>query len=393
MATHVFVPMAGAVLADWGADVVKVEHPDGGDPYRGLVTAGLHKTYGGVDIQFHAANRGKRSVGLDLSVPEGRSVLSRLLAEADVFLTNLRPAALDRLGITVEDVLTENPSIVYVRGSAFGPEGPDRNRGGYDAGAYWARSGMQQILRDPGAEYPAVPPAAFGDVVGGLTIAGAVGVALYRRSVTGVAPVVDSSLLASGMWQVQMDVINASVDRDRPGWRPADRYASWNPCMLSYRTADGRHIVLQMLAPDRHWPALCALLGHPEKTTDPRFVDIDARRANARECIEWLDGVFATRSLKEWVTALEGFEGEWVASQLPGEVAADAQVVANRYLYDVDLGTGRYLPTVTPPVRFDGERPTPGRAPEHGQHTEEVLLELGISWEHLAGLKGKGAVL
>lgn len=393
VATHVFVPMAGAVLAEWGAEVTKIEHPLTGDPYRGLVTAGLHKVYAGVDVQFQAANRGKRSVGLDLGNEEGRSVLGRMLAGTDVFVTNLRPAARAKLRLDPDDVRANNPAVVYVRGSAFGPDGPDKDRGGYDAGAYWARSGMQQVLRRPSDDYPAIPPAAFGDVVAGLTLAGAVGVALYKRATGGGPSVIDASLLASGMWQVQMDVMNAQVDPERGGWRPADRHSSWNPLMLPYRTSDGRFVILQMLAPDPHWPDLCRAIGVPEMVGDPRFANLDARRQNARECIERLDRVFATRTLAEWTAALADFGGEWVPSQVPAELSADPQVAANGYLREVDLGNGHSLPTVAVPVQFDGEAGSAIRAPEHGQHTEEVLLSMGLSWAEISELKARGVVL
>ena len=153
VATHVFVPMSGAVLAEWGAEVIKVEPLAGGDPYRALVTAGLHKLYHGVDVHFQATNRGKRSVAIDLKHEEGRRLLSRLIARSDVFVTNLRGDARRRLRIDVDDVRADNPQAIYVRGSAFGPEGPEAGRGGYDSGAYWARTGMQQIFTAPDAEW------------------------------------------------------------------------------------------------------------------------------------------------------------------------------------------------------------------------------------------------
>src|SRR5436190_9667195 len=249
VASHVFVPMAGAVLNEWGADVIKIEHPETGDPYRGLVTAGIGRTGGGIDPRFHSANRGKRSVGLDVKQPEGRRLLSRLLASCDVFLTNLRADTLRRLRLDVDDVSADNPSLIYVRGTAFGPNGPDAGRGGYDAGAYWARSGMQQIFTRPDDEWPAGPRPAFGDVVGGLTIAGAIGAALFRRATTGEPSVLDASLLASGMWQIQTDLINSvvtppEVRRGMAGYA-FDRFQMPNPLMSSYRTRDGRFVSLQ----------------------------------------------------------------------------------------------------------------------------------------------------
>jgi crotonobetainyl-CoA:carnitine CoA-transferase CaiB-like acyl-CoA transferase len=393
VASHVFAPMSGAVLAEWGADVIKVEHPETGDPYRGLVTAGLHKVYAGVDVQFQAANRGKRSIGIDLKHPDGRRVLTRLLGAADVFVTNLRAGAVDRLQIDVDQVRVENPSLIYVRASAFGNRGPDAGAGGYDAGAYWARSGMQNILTSPADEWPSAPPAAYGDVVGGLTIAGAISTALYRRATTGEPSVVDASLLASGMWQIQMEVTNACIDPPGQARAVADRYDAANPLMLAYRTSDGRFIVLQMLVSDSHWPDLCRLLGEPQMATDVRFVDMAARKRNARACVTRLDQVFATRSFDDWRAILAGFEGGWVPSLRPDELARDPQVVANGYLADVDLGNGHSLPLVAVPVQFDGEAGEPTRAPEPGEHTEAVMRELGVSWEEISGLKDRKAIL
>ncbi|MGF7233842.1 MAG: CaiB/BaiF CoA transferase family protein [Frankia sp.] len=393
VASHVFVPMAGAVLTEWGADVIKIEHPETGDPYRGLVTAGLHKTWHGVDVQFQATNRGKRSVALDLKHPDGRRLLSRLIAASDVFVTNLRADTRTRLKLDVDDVRADHPAVIYVRGTAFGPLGPDAGRGGYDAGAYWARSGMQQIFTAPDAAWPAMPRPAFGDVVGGLTIAGAISTALYRRATTGTPSVIDASLLASGMWQVQMDVMNAVIGGPGAPVRARDRYEASNPLMLPYRTSDGRVIVLQMLSPDRYWPHLCKAIGQPAVATDPRFADIDARRRNARECIEWLEGVFAERDFDEWRRVLSEFEGEWAPSQRPHELADDPQVRANGYLADVDMGNGHSAPLVTTPVQFDEQPNTATRAPEHGEHTETVLLDLGLTWDEIGELKAGKAIL
>jgi crotonobetainyl-CoA:carnitine CoA-transferase CaiB-like acyl-CoA transferase len=394
VASHVFVPMSGAVLSEWGADVIKIEHPETGDPYRGLVTAGLHKLHHGVDPQFQSTNRGKRSVGLYIKSPAGRGLLGRLLEQTDVFVTNLRQETLARLRLGVDDVRADNASLIYVRGTAFGSRGPDANRGGYDAGAYFARTGMQHVFTAPGAEWPANPRPAFGDVVGGLTIAGAISTALYRRATTGEASVVDVSLLAAGIWQVQIDIVNACLDEGGPARAHPGRYEAWNPLMMPYRTSDGRFINLQMLSPDRYWPALCRALGVPEMAVDPQFATMEGRRQNAGDCVRRLEEIFAGRDFDEWRRILtHEFEGEWVATQSPHDIADDPQVTANGYIVDVEMLNGATLPMVTPPVQFDEQPGRPTRAPEHGEHTEEVLLGLGLTWDELASLKADGAIL
>lgn len=391
VASHVFVPIAGGVLTEWGAEVIKIEHPVTGDPYRGLVTAGLHKSYDGVDPSFQFTNRGKQSVAIDLKHPEGRDLVYRLAATCDVFLTNFRPDARRRLKIECDDIRAHNPSIIYVRGSGYGARGPDVQRGGYDAAAYWSRAGFGEMFTPPGAEYPVMQRPGFGDVVGGLTIAGAIAAALYRRATTGEPSIVDVSLLGVGMWQLQPDITHAKLNPEGVHAAP-DRKATWNPLSSTYRTRDRRFVILVMLDADRYWADFCEVIGRPDLVADPRFVDMPARKANSHACVEILDAVFASRDYAEWCEILKKAQGVWSPFQTPLEVHSDPQVAANGYLADVEMINGSPLTVVTSPAQFDEVSARPTRAPEHGEHTEAALLDLGLSWDEISKLKESGAV-
>jgi crotonobetainyl-CoA:carnitine CoA-transferase CaiB-like acyl-CoA transferase len=194
------------------------------------------------------------------------------------------------------------------------------------------------------------------------------------------------------MWQVQMDLLSAAISPEQSTRAYPTRDQMPNPLMLAYRTADGRFINLQLLSPDRFWPDLCEVLGEPEMASDPRFKDIDARRDNNQACIEWLEGVFASRTLSQWKAILAGFPGEWVPSVLPHELASDPQVTANGYMTRIEMD-GVSLPVVAPPVQFDRAPSEPQRAPELGEHTESVLVELGFTWDELTALKDSKVIL
>jgi len=391
VASHVFVPIAGGVLHEWGADVVKVEHPETGDPYRSLVTAGLHTTHNGIDASFQFTNRGKKSVSIDLKTAEGRELLCRLVQDSDVFLTNMRPDARRRLQIDVEDIRAHNPAIIYVRGTGYGARGPDVERGGYDAAAYWMRSGIGAAITPADADRPVMQRPAFGDVMGGLTIAGAIAAAMYRRLATGEPSVVDVSLLGMGMWQLQPEITHAGQDPDAKP-RVYDRKATWNPLSGPYRTRDRRFIHLNMLDADRYWADVCTLLGHPEMIDDPRYVDMDARKANSRACVEALDDIFAARDYAEWCEILKDAKGVWAPMQTPLEVRSDPQVAPNGYLADVEMANGTTLSLVTSPAQFDETSAQPLRAPELGEHTEEAMLALGLSWDEIIALKERKVI-
>lgn len=393
VAAWTYVPIAGAVLAEWGADVIKIEHPETGDPQRGLLTSGLMPSGpGGVNFMMELPNRGKRSVGLDLKHEKGREVLLELVKTADVFLTNFRPQARKNLRIDVDDLRAVNPKLIYVRGSGHGQRGPESERGGYDACSYWARGASADIISDPDGYPLAQPGPAYGDVIGGLTIAGGISAALYHREHTGEAVVVDNSLLATGMWATGATVLMAGLF-DFARFPRGNRGKVPNPLVLTYKTKDGRYLSLVMLESDRYWADLVVKVGRPELVDDARFVNAAARGENSEACVAILDEIFASRTFDEWKELLQDVKGVWAPVQTAAEVLEDPQVVANDYIREVESASGAKFRMVTSPLQFDEQPPDLVRAPDHGEHTEEVLGELGLDMDAIMDLKVAGAVL
>ncbi|MBL7502360.1 CoA transferase [Frankia sp. CNm7] len=393
VAEHTFVPAASAVLADWGAEVIKIEHVTRGDAMRGLASTGvLDLGAGGVHVLFEHSNRGKRSLALDLSVPEGLEILYRLVEVCDVFLTNKLPRVRSSLGIEVDDIRERNPNIIYVRGSGYGDAGPDANNGGYDILGYWARSGLaagaspadlDRLVWQPGP--------AYGDSIGAMTIAGGIAAALLHRERTGEAPVVDVSLLATGMWAQGAGIALAMRSGVPWGQPAADQLR--NPLTNSYRTLDGRWIFLSCLQYFHYWPEMCRVLGRLELVDDERFASFEALTANCAAAIAILEEEFRSATLAEWRERLADFRGQWAPVQNAVEVVDDPQVVANGYVQETSTKDGVPFRLVAPPVRFDDQPAVPTRAPEFNEHAEEILTDLlGLDWDTVIDMKLKGVV-
>ena len=393
VAAWAFVPSAGAVLADWGADVIKVEHPETGDPQRGLVSMGLIP--GGPDAVnyiMEQPNRGKRSIGIDISTDSGREVLYKLVETADVFLTSFLPDVRQRLRIDLEHIRAVNPKIVYARGSGQGPRGVDRGRPGYDGSVYWGRGGIADALTPGDSKFPIGGRAAFGDLAGGMAIAGGIAAGLLQVARTGEAPVVDVSLLGLAMWQLSPDIVASGLYGGDP-MPKFGRSASPNPLVGSYRTSDDRFITLMMLQSDRYWPEFCQCVDRPDLITDERFADGGARFANREECVREIDELFASKTYVEWKAVLAGLSGAWAPVQKANELVDDPMVTANGYLARVERGDGKSYDLVANPVQLDETADQLQPAPEHGQHTEEILLELGLDWDAIIAYKEAGAIL
>ncbi len=391
VASWTFVPSSGAILAEWGADVIKIEDPERGDPQRGLISSGIIPK-GGVNFMYELPNRGKRSVGLDISTEAGRELLYRLVETADVFVTNYLPGVRQRLGIDLAQIRARNSKVVYVRGSGNGPRGPEAGRGGFDSATYWSRAGIASALTEPDADWPPNVRPGFGDLMGGLALAGGIAAALLKRERTGEPSEVDVSLLALGMWNLGPDITSAKLfEGVEIPVQHRDSYG--NPLVGFYPTSDGRFVSLMLFQDQRYWPDLCEHLGRPDLIEDPRFATTAARHENRRECIAVLRELFRGATLAQWRERLQTLKGVWAPVARPLEVHDDPQVAANGYLEEVTTPGGGTFRMPANPVQFDVTPPSVKAAPGHGEHTDEVLLELGLNYDEILAHKTEGAVL
>ena len=387
-------PAAGCILADWGADVVKIEPPGLGDPAR------LFAQMFGADLPFNPPfemdNRGKRGLALDLSREEGRALFFELLETADVFVTNVRLGALRRLGIDPASLAERFPRLVQGVITGYGLDGPDRDRAAYDIAAFWARSGLADALSHP-EQAPPFQRGGMGDHNAGLAAAGGISAALFARERTGRGRLVSTSLLREGLFTLSFDL--AVGCRFGVGVQKADRRRMPNPAINAYQDSEGRWFWIVGLEGERHWPPLARAAGHPEWLEDERFATPAARAANAEALIGALDEIFRTRTRAEWGERFDAEEELWWAPvQSAEEVLADEQAHAAGGFVEVPDGDGTTLLPATP-VDFH-ESPGAARslaprgmAPEHpGAQTDELLAELGRDAAAIAKLRSDGIV-
>lgn len=365
-------PAAAGLMADWGADVVKVE-PPAGDPQRRVFGAlGIADQHG--VPPFEVDNRGKRSVVLDLHSDDGRTRMEQLLSSADVFVTNIRPEALGRMGLGDHEVLERHPHLVYASLTGYGLEGPDRDRAGYDIGAFWARSGLAHTMVPPD-ELPPAPRSGMGDHVTGITLLSGILAKLLERTRTGRGGLVATSLLRAGAYTIAWDIGIALRFAKRESTRPRQR--SRGPLVNCYRAGDGRGFWLLLLEADRHWPKLVAALDRPDLGADPRFVDARARVTHSEELIAMLDQAFAEFDRDSLTARFDAHDVWWAPINSIFDLIDDEQAQAAGVFVDMTPREGEPpYRAVNGPVDFAGYTVHPGRVPQLGEHTDEVVAEL-----------------
>lgn len=371
MGVWVAGPAAGGILADWGADVVKIEPPSG-DPARIF-----GKLLGGdmdANPPFELDNRSKRSVVLDVTTEDGRATALELIATADVFLTNIRPAALERVGLDPDTLLAEDERLVYALITGFGLEGPDADRAAYDIAAYWARSGIADLLTAPGDD-PPFQRGGMGDHTVAMTGAAMVCAALLGRQATGRGQLVTTSLLRQGAYTVGFDLnVFLMWGQEIAIGR---RQTMGNPAMNNYVAGDGRRFWIVGLEGERHWPPLARAVGHPEWLDGHEYSTPRGRFQHAADLIATLDEIFATRDLAEWAAVFDADpDFFWAPVNSLDDLMADPQFHAAGGLVQVPDGPTTTTMLATP-VDFHGTPSGPrSTAPRLGQHTDEVVAEL-----------------
>ena len=388
MGTVIAGPAAGAILADWGADVIKVE-PLTGEMFRGTTRAQGVST-GQVNSLIQVFNRGTRGLAIDLTKESGREAFYKLVKESDVFISNYEPSAIRKLKVDYASLSTVNPRIIHAVISGYGSKGPDKDERAYDFTAGWARSGLMNLITEPGCP-PAAQRAGTIDTAAATHVVAGILAALLNRERTGEGQELEVSLYHTGVWTLASDVQGTLLGREPI---PNDRTKARNPVWNSYKTRDGRWIWLAMLQPNAYWPAFCVSIKMPELEKDHRFATQENRATNCQELIHIIEGVIAEKTMQEWEQIFRSHNVLYGRSQTTTEVVNDPQALANDFFVTVEHPEAGEMRIVTTPVKFR-QKPAQVKttAPEIGQHTEEILLGIGCTWDDISRLKEQGAIL
>jgi len=383
--TYVAAPGAAVVLGDFGADVIKVEPPHG-DAWRHGHKQPV-EPWAEEPYQWHLANRNKRSVTLDLKSPSAQPVLQELVKWADVFIVNTPHPARKKLGLEYDDVKAWNPRLIYADLTGFGDKGPDANLPGFDMTSYWARGGLLSMTRDAGAP-PTLPVGGSGDNATAMGLYSAIVTALYRRERTGQGAYVTTSLLAEGVWSASVAIQAALAGAKFPPMH--DRARPTSAAMNIYRSADGVWFILIVTA--EQLPAMTNAIGRSDLLADPRFADPAKLHANMPTLTAIFDELFASKPMVHWNKVLSGVHVTFGEIYGPQEVIKDPQLAVNGIVVPLE-GAGKLTSTISSPFQMHGVDKVPARrGPELGEHTDEILRELGFDAKGIDGLRASGAV-
>ena len=385
-ASYIAAPGAAGILADWGAEVIKVERPEG-DPMRNVF--GDAKSALSGNPTFGLDNRGKRAVVLDTSKPDGREALTRLAAEADIFLTNVRPASLKRAGLDDETLRAANPRLIYAVVTGYGLDGPDAAKPGFDVTAFWSRAGVAHMHAPKGTD-PFILRTGVGDHTTSLATVSAILAAVYEREKTGVGRLVQTSLLATGVYTVGSDMAVQLAFGKLASNRP--RSAPFDPTANFYKSRDGHWFVLNPRGGGKDWQLLATACGRPDLLEDERFPTGRLRKDNSVALVAELDDAFGGLDFEDIARRLDEVDLVWAPVQTPAQVAADPQVAAAGALIDVEDGQGGTYRSPAAPARFPGADATVRpAAPGLGQHTREVLAEIGYAPAEIEAMLASGS--
>ncbi|MFH1087626.1 MAG: CoA transferase [Chloroflexota bacterium] len=391
LTTWAAAPSACAMMADWGASVIKVEHTEGGDPQRGMKTEVIGLPPCRVNPVWEYTSRNQQGVALNLTREPARGVAYKLVKGADVFISNLQEPSLERLGMQYETLSKVNPKLVYAQFSGYGDKGPDRLKPGYDHSAFWASSGIMATLGDPDQAPPMQRPA-MGDHAAAIALVAGIAGALFARERTGEGQRIDTSLMALGLW-LNCAQVGASLISGQDVQRTA-RNNVRNPLRNVYRCRDGRWVYFAMPKSDSYWPGLCRALGIEHLQHDSRFDNELKRAENRQELIPVLDEIIGGKDLGEWKKVFDDCGLVWAPVNTVKEAANHPQALANEFIREIKHPVTGTLKVVASPVNFS-KAPLSLRlpAPRLGEHTEEVLLSLGYKAEEIAKLRHEGAIL
>jgi crotonobetainyl-CoA:carnitine CoA-transferase CaiB-like acyl-CoA transferase len=386
LASFIAGPSAAVILSDFGADVIKVEPPTGDLWRHGHQIAPQPQAHD--PYPWHLANRNKRGLALDLKSPDARKVLEELVRWADVLIVNTPHPARKRLKLEYDDVVQWNPRLIYADVTGFGQKGPDADLPGFDITSYWARSGLLSMTRDAGLP-PTWPVAGSGDNATAMGLYSAIVTALYRRERTGDGSYVTTSLLAQGVWSASVSIQAALCDAKF--FEPHDRKNPANAALNVYKTSDDTWFVL-IVTPDKIG-AVTEAIGRPDLLTDPRFADPANLKANMPQLAAILDEVFGAQPMSHWYEVFNGVHVTFGAVRGPQEVIDDPQLRANEIIVPLEGAGGKLTTTISSPIQVQGVAKVPAkRAPEVGEHNEDILRQLGFDAEEIEGLLTGGTI-